>query len=151
MRVAIASDHAGLHLKQLLLPTLDALGFEYEDFGCFNEQSVDYPDYGRNVAEAVARGDFERGVLVCGTGLGMAITANKVPGVRAVTAHDVFSAKMSRMHNDANILTMGERVVGSGLAAMVLEAWLTTNFEGGRHAARLAKVSEIEQMYRTEE
>jgi ribose 5-phosphate isomerase B len=147
MRIAIASDHAGFRLKQQLLPVLDKLNVEYEDFGTFDETSVDYPDYGVKVAKGVADGKFDRGVLICGTGLGMAITANKVPGVRAVTAHDVFSAQMSRRHNDANVLTMGERVVGPGVAAQVLEAWLTTEFEGGRHATRVEKMKQIEASY----
>jgi ribose 5-phosphate isomerase B len=145
MKVAIASDHAGFRLKEQLKKTLDELALDYEDLGTFDETSVDYPDYGVKVAKGVAEGTFDRGVLVCGTGLGMAITANKVKGVRAVTAHDVFSARMSRMHNDANVLTMGERVVGEGVAADVLKAWLTTDFEGGRHAKRLDKVNQIEQ------
>ncbi|WP_026974268.1 ribose 5-phosphate isomerase B [Alicyclobacillus contaminans] len=145
MKVAIASDHAGYRLKELLKQTLEELQLDYEDLGTFDETSVDYPDYGAKVAKGVADGLYDRGVLVCGTGLGMAITANKVKGVRAVTAHDVFSAKMSRMHNDANVLTMGERVIGQGAAAEVLKAWLTTEFEGGRHAQRLAKVADLER------
>jgi ribose 5-phosphate isomerase B len=145
VKVAIASDHAGFHLKQFLKRTLDDMKLQYEDLGTFDELSVDYPDYGHKVATAVASGEYDRGVLVCGTGLGMAITANKVPGVRAITAHDVFSARMSRAHNDANVLTMGERVVGEGVAADVLEAWLATEFEGGRHAKRVEKIREIEQ------
>ncbi|CAM3766447.1 ribose 5-phosphate isomerase B [Alicyclobacillus pomorum] len=145
MKVAIASDHAGFRLKEQLKKTLDELALDYEDLGTFDETSVDYPDYGVKVAKGVADGTFDRGVLVCGTGLGMAITANKVKGVRAITAHDVFSARMSRMHNDANVLTMGERVIGEGVAADVLKVWLTTDFEGGRHARRLDKVHHIEQ------
>ncbi|MCL6454666.1 MAG: ribose 5-phosphate isomerase B [Alicyclobacillus sp.] len=140
MKVAIASDHAGFHLKQHLTAALQAWGVAFEDLGTFDEQSVDYPDYGRKVAEAVAAGQFDRGVLVCGTGLGMAITANKTPGIRAVTAHDVFSARMSRAHNDANVLTMGERVIGPGLAEEVLRVWLDTPFEGGRHQRRVDKI-----------
>lgn len=145
MKVAIASDHAGFRLKEQLKKTLDELALDYEDLGTFDETSVDYPDYGVKVAKGVADGTFDRGVLVCGTGLGMAITANKVKGIRAITAHDVFSARMSRMHNDANVLTMGERVIGEGVAADVLKVWLTTEFEGGRHARRLDKVHHIEQ------
>jgi ribose 5-phosphate isomerase B len=145
VKVAIASDHAGYRLKEQLKPTLDELAVEYEDLGTFDETSVDYPDYGVKVAKGVAEGKYDFGVLVCGTGLGMCITANKVPGVRAVTAHDVFSARMSRLHNDANVLTMGERVVGPGVAAEVLKVWLTTEFEGGRHARRVEKVKQIEQ------
>lgn len=145
MKVAIASDHAGFRLKQSLTHTLDELHVPYEDLGTFDEHSVDYPDYGLKVATGVANGVFDRGVLICGTGLGMCITANKVPGVRAITAHDVFSARMSRAHNDANVLTMGERVVGEGVAADVLKAWLATEFEGGRHAGRVDKMKAIER------
>jgi ribose 5-phosphate isomerase B len=145
VKVAIASDHAGFRLKQFLKGTLDALDVSYDDLGTFDEQSVDYPDYGLKVATAVAAGEYDRGVLVCGTGLGMCITANKVPGVRAVTAHDVFSARMSRAHNDANVLTMGERIVGEGVAADVLQAWLRAEFEGGRHAKRVDKMMQIER------
>lgn len=147
MKVAIASDHAGFRLKQELLGTLKELNVDFDDLGTFDEQSVDYPDYGKRVAEGVAKGQYDRGVLVCGTGLGMAITANKVRGVRAITAHDVFSAKMSRMHNDANVLTMGERVVGPGLAAEVLTAWLATEFEGGRHQRRVDKMTALEEAW----
>lgn len=147
MKIAIASDHAGFRLKQLLLDTLKELQVEFDDLGTFDEQSVDYPDYGKKVAQGVAEGKYERGVLICGTGLGMAITANKVRGVRAITAHDVFSAKMSRMHNDANVLTMGERVVGPGLAAEVLKAWLETEFEGGRHQRRVDKMNALEEAW----
>jgi ribose 5-phosphate isomerase B len=150
MKIAIASDHGGFRLKEMLKPTLEELQLTYEDLGTFSEESVDYPDYGRKVAEGVANGTYDRGILICGTGLGMAISANKVPGVRAVTTHDVFSAQMSRAHNNSNVLTMGERVVGPGLAAEVLKAWLDTDFEGGRHARRVDKISQIEQAYRHE-
>lgn len=145
MKVAIGSDHAGFRLKQFLTRTLTEMDITYDDLGTFDEQSVDYPDYGRKVASAVASGAYDKGVLVCGTGLGMCITANKVAGVRAVTVHDVFSARMSRAHNDANVLTMGERIVGEGIAADVLKTWLTTEFEGGRHAKRVDKMMEIER------
>jgi ribose 5-phosphate isomerase B len=147
MKIAIASDHAGFRLKRELLPVLAEMGVEYEDLGTMDEQSVDYPDYALKVATGVAKGTYDRGVLVCGTGLGMCISANKVPGIRAVTAHDTFSAEMSRRHNDANVLTMGERVVGPGLAAEILRVWLTTEFEGGRHARRVDKMKEIERTY----
>jgi len=147
MKLAIASDHAGYRLKEALKPILQAFDGAFVDLGCFSESSVDYPDFARQLAEGVAAGTYERGVLVCGTGLGMAITANKVPGVRAVTAHDPFSARMSRMHNNANVLAMGERVVGPGVAVEVLKTWLETEFEGGRHAARVEKISAVETMY----
>jgi ribose 5-phosphate isomerase B len=144
MKVAIGSDHAGFRLKKQILPLLDELQVAVEDVGTFDETSVDYPDYGRLVAEAVASGKVDRGILICGTGLGMCITANKVAGIRAVTCHDVFSARMSRMHNDANILTLGERVVGPGVAADIIREWLTTEFEGGRHQRRIDKMMAIE-------
>lgn len=144
MRVVIGSDHAGYHLKEQLKHTLDDLNLEYEDVGTDNPASVDYPDYAVKVASRVASGEFERGVLVCGTGLGMCITANKVHGVRAVTAHDVFSAEMARRHNNANVLTMGERVVGPGIADQVLRVWLATEFEGGRHGKRVDKITLVD-------
>ncbi|MCL6632991.1 MAG: ribose 5-phosphate isomerase B [Alicyclobacillus herbarius] len=147
MKIAIASDHAGFRLKKELLPVLDEMGIAYDDLGTVDEQSVDYPDYALKVATGVARGEYERGVLVCGTGLGMCISANKVDGIRAVTAHDTFSAEMARRHNNANVLTMGERVVGPGLAAKILRIFLTTEFEGGRHARRVDKMSEIERTH----
>jgi ribose 5-phosphate isomerase B len=147
VKLAIASDHAGFRLKQQLLDTLKELNVEFDDLGTFDEQSVDYPDYGKKVAEGVAAGKYDQGVLICGTGLGMAITANKVRGVRAVTAHDTFSAQMARMHNDANVLTMGERVVGPGLAAEVLKKWLATEFEGGRHQRRVDKMKALEEAW----
>ncbi len=145
MKVAIGSDHAGLRLKQQILPLLNELKVDVQDVGCFDETSVDYPDYGRIVAEAVAAGVVDKGILICGTGLGMCITANKVPGIRAVTTHDIFSARMSRMHNDANVLTLGERVVGPGVALEIVQIWLATDFLGGRHARRVDKMMAIEQ------
>lgn len=145
MKIAIGSDHAGFRLKKELLPLLDELKVAYEDVGTFDEASVDYPDYGKMVAEAVAKGEVERGILICGTGLGMCITANKVAGIRAVTCHDVFSARMSRMHNNANVLTVGERVVGPGVAADIVREWLTTEFEGGRHQRRIDKMMALEK------
>ncbi|MBX6352095.1 MAG: ribose 5-phosphate isomerase B [Thermoflavifilum sp.] len=144
MRVAIASDHAGFRLKEALKPALAELDVTVEDLGCYDEQSVDYPDYALKVARGVAAGTYDRGILICGTGLGMCITANKVRGVRAVTAHDTFSARMSRLHNDANVLTMGERVIGPGLAAEVVRVWLDTEFEGGRHQRRVDKIRDAE-------
>lgn len=144
MKVAVGCDHGGFHLKQTVLETLNELGIEYDDMGTYNDTSVDYPEFGKKVAVAVAKGQYDRGILICGTGLGMCITANKVSGVRAVTAHDVFSAEMSRRHNNANVLTMGERVVGPGVAKQVTEVWLTTEFEGGRHARRVDQMNELD-------
>ncbi len=144
MRIAIGADHAGYALKEVLIAHLREQGVEVMDFGTHGTDSVDYPDYARAVAEAVARGEADYGVLICGTGVGMAITANKVPGIRAAAVSDVYSAKMSRAHNDANILCLGGRVVGPGLAIEILEAWLHTPFEGGRHARRLEKIRRME-------
>lgn len=142
MKIAIASDHAGFRLKELVKPALAHLGLdlELEDLGTYDEASVDYPDYAAKVATGVASGSYERGILICGTGLGMCISANKVPGIRAVTVSDEFSAKMSRAHNDANIITLGERVVGPGLAVDLIKIWLETEFEGGRHQRRVDKM-----------
>jgi ribose 5-phosphate isomerase B len=148
MKVAIGSDHAGYLLKKQLFPLLTELdGIEFQDFGTNGEASVDYPDYARKVAEAVIRKEADLGILLCGTGLGMAISANKVRGIRAVTAHDTFSAKMSRLHNNANILTLGERVIGPGLALDVITTWLSTEFAGGRHARRVDEMTAIEDEY----
>jgi len=149
VKVAIASDHGGFRLKEVLKPILDDLQVTYEDLGTVDESSVDYPDYAIAVAEAVRDGRYDFGVLVCGTGLGMAITANKVMGIRAVTVHDVFSAQMARAHNDANILTLGERVVGPGVAEQVLRTFLTTEFAAGRHARRVNKIREVERKAQT--
>jgi len=144
MRIAIGADHAGYSLKETLAAYLRERGVEVLDFGTHGPDAVDYPDYARVVAEAVARGEADFGVLICGTGVGMSITANKVPGIRAAAVSDVYSAKMSRAHNDANILCLGGRVVGPGLAIEILETWLRTPFEGGRHARRLEKIRQIE-------
>ncbi len=144
MKVALGSDHAGYRLKQDIIRTLNELGIEYEDYGCTSEASCDYPDFGIPVARAVASGKADRGILVCGTGIGMCITANKVRGIRASLCHDEFSARVTRKHNDANVLTLGARVIGPGLACEIVKTWLTTEYEGGRHARRLAKVALLE-------
>ncbi|MFC4077354.1 ribose 5-phosphate isomerase B [Salinithrix halophila] len=145
MRVVIGSDHGGLQLKKALKPILEEYGAEVEDVGCDCVDSVDYPDYALPVAERVAKGEFDRGVLVCGTGIGMSIAANKVKGVRCAVVSDEFSAQMSREHNNANILALGERVVGPGLAAKILRAWLETEFAGGRHRQRVDKIEALER------
>lgn len=147
MRVALAADHGGYHLKEAIKGWLFELGIAAEDFGTHTPESVDYPDYARVVAEKVAAGEFDRGILVCGTGIGMSIAANKVPGVRAALCHDVFSARATREHNDSNILTLGERVIGQGLARAIVEAWLGAEFAGGRHAARVEKIRTLEGAY----
>lgn len=145
--IAVGSDHGGYALKQQILRYLKENGFEYKDYGCFSEQSVDYPDFALPVAEAVAGGEAERGILVCGTGIGVSIAANKVPGVRAALCHDCFSAKATREHNDSNVLTMGERVIGSGLALEIVDIWLHTPYAGGRHQVRIDKIAAIEKKY----
>ncbi|GAB6935025.1 ribose 5-phosphate isomerase B [Calditerricola yamamurae] len=144
MRVALASDHGGYRLKEELKPLLDELGVAYEDFGCHGEEAVDYPDYALPVAEKVARGEFDRGILICGTGIGMCITANKVPGVRCALVHDTFSARATREHNDSNVLALGARVIGPGLAREIVRMWLETDFVGGRHERRVNKIRAIE-------
>ena len=146
--IAIASDHGGYDLKMEIIKYLGSQGLEFKDFGaCDGKISVDYPDYGKTVAEAVSNGDFEKGIIICGTGLGISITANKVPGIRAALCTDSYMAKMSREHNDANILALGGRVVGIGLALDIVEAWLNTSFSGGRHKIRVDKISAVEEKY----
>jgi ribose 5-phosphate isomerase B len=144
MKVAIASDHGGINIREEIKQQMEEMGIEYEDFGCECDTSVDYPDYALPVAEKVAAGEFDRGILICGTGIGMSIAANKVKGIRCALVHDVFSAKVTRQHNDSNIIAMGERVIGAGLAREIAKAWLTSEFEGGRHANRVGKITEYE-------
>lgn len=144
MKVALGCDHAGFLLKGAVLEALRDAGVEVHDMGTFSEESVDYPDVAARVARAVAAGEVDRGILLCGTGIGVSIAANKVPGVRAALCHDTFSARMSRAHNDANVLTMGSRVVGAGLAREIVRVWLEATFEGGRHAVRVEKVKQLE-------
>ncbi|MFN4218147.1 MAG: ribose 5-phosphate isomerase B [Candidatus Bipolaricaulia bacterium] len=144
MKIAIGCDHNGLALKESLLK--GALqGHAVRDFGVFTDESVDYPDIALAVARAVASFECERGILICGTGIGMAIAANKVKGIRAAACSDVYSAKMSRRDNDANILCFGGRVIGPGLAAEIVTVWLNEPFEGGRHQRRVAKICQIEE------
>ncbi|MDQ0339402.1 ribose 5-phosphate isomerase B [Caldalkalibacillus uzonensis] len=145
MKIAIGSDHGGYRLKEEIKSMLTEMGHEVEDFGCHCADSVDYPDYAGPVAQKVAGGEFERGILICGTGIGMSITANKIRGIRCALAHDTFSAKMTRLHNDSNILAMGERVIGPGLAKEIVKVWLETEFEGGRHARRIDKINVLEK------
>jgi ribose 5-phosphate isomerase B len=151
MKIALAADHGGYSLKENVKKKLDAMGLEYHDFGTYSEESVDYPDFGIQVAEAVAAGQFDRGILICGTGLGMMIVANKVPGIRCALLHDTFSAKATREHNNTNVMAMGARVIGPGLADDIVEIWLSTDFAGGRHQNRLDKIATIEQRYGREE
>ena len=146
MKLAIGADHGGVELKQEILKFLQSVkNIEVTDYGTVTKDSVDYPDYGRKVSEAVARGTSDRGILICGTGIGMSIVANRYPGVRAALCHDNFTARMSRLHNDANVLVMGERVIGRGVALDIVKVWLETEFEGSRHQRRLDKIREIEQ------
>ena len=135
----IGADHAGYPMKEAIKPILANLGYEVEDIGPYDENSVDYPDFGDRVARAVAGGEFSRGILICGTGIGMSMVANRHQEIRAALCNDLFSAIMSRRHNDANILVMGGRVIGTALAGEIVRAWTETPFEGGRHADRLEK------------
>ncbi|MFC0216409.1 ribose 5-phosphate isomerase B [Paenibacillus chartarius] len=146
MKIAIGADHAGYRLKDVLVPFLKELGHEVIDVGSHGPDSVDYPDYAFSVSEKVVSGDVDKGILLCGTGIGMCIAANKVPGVRAALVHDLFSAKATREHNDTNVLAMGERVVGPGVAQDIVKVWLETPFsEGERHQNRINKVKSIEE------
>lgn len=148
LRLAIASDHGGFLLKAEIIRYFEDNNIEYKDFGTYSEASVDYPDFALTVAESVAAGEYNIGIVCCGTGIGVNISANKVPGVRAALCHDTFSARMAREHNDANVLTLGQRVVGSGLALDIVKAFLETGFDsGGRHSRRIAKIGEIEKKY----
>ena len=144
MKIAISSDHGGNNLRREIMELLDELHISYEDFGPQTNDSVDYPDYARPVAEGVASGQFDRGILICGTGIGISIAANKFKGIRCALVHDVFSAKATRCHNDSNVLAMGERVIGPGLAREIVVTWLNTDFEGGRHTRRVEKIAELE-------
>jgi ribose 5-phosphate isomerase B len=144
-RLVAGSDHAGLALRAEAVKVARGAGFEVEDLGPFSGESVDYPDYARRVAEAVAAGRARLGVLVCGTGIGMSIAANKVRGVRAAHCASEYEARMARQHNDANVLCIGERVVGLGVGGAIVKAFLETPFEGGRHAARVQKLTDLDR------
>ena len=148
-KIAIGSDHAGFGLKEDILGLLKGLNMDIVDCGTNSTESVDYPDFGARVSELVSSGEVQRGILICGTGLGMSMVANKYPNVRAALCNDLFSAKMSRLHNDANILVMGGRVIGKDLAAEILKVWLNTAFEGERHLKRLNKINKIEEKLNT--
>lgn len=145
--VALASDHGGFELKQLLLGHVRALGYQVSDLGCHSEDSVDYPDLAHKVALAVARGEAARGIVVDGVGIGSAMTANKVPGIRAANCHNQFEVVNSREHNDANVLCLGGRTIGSELAKAMVGTWLATDFGGGRHQRRVDKIVAVEQSY----
>jgi ribose 5-phosphate isomerase B len=143
MRLAIGSDHAGLHLKAQLAEHMRGLGHDVVDVGPHDTTSVDYPDYAHALTGLLSEGAIDRGVLICGTGLGMSMAANKRPGVRAAVVSDEFSARMAMQHNDARVLCIGERVTGPGLAMALIDAWLGAEFEGGRHARRVGKIEAI--------
>ncbi|HRT61637.1 MAG TPA: ribose 5-phosphate isomerase B [Syntrophales bacterium] len=145
MKIVIGSDHAGLSLKEELKGFLDSLGYRAHDMGTHSDQASDYPDYAAKVAEAVSMGQFQRGVLVCGSGIGMAIVANKFPNVRAVVCLDEETARISRCHNDTNIIALAERRTNTETAQRILKTWLETEFEGGRHKARLDKIRDVER------
>lgn len=144
-KIAIASDHAGREIKEDLKEFLESMGIETLDMGVNSDKSVDYPDYGIPLAEKVSKGELARGVLVCGTGIGMSILANKFKNVRAALVNDVYTARMAKEHNDANVLVVGGRIVGKGLAREMLKTWIEAKFEGGRHQRRLDKIAEIEK------
>jgi len=145
MTIAIGCDHAGVELKNELLSLLNNLRIQYIDYGTDSPESVDYPDFGEKVSDAVSSGKIESGILICGTGIGMSIVANKFPGVRASLCNDLFTAKMSRLHNDANILVIGGRIVGKDLAKEIVKTWVSSSFEGARHCRRLDKITKIEE------
>lgn len=145
MKVAIGCDHGGINLKPVLIDYLQKNAIEFKDFGCFDNQSVDYNDYAIEVCNSVVNEEYDFGILICGTGIGMSIVANKIKGIRCGHCHDVFSAKMTRLHNDANVLALGERVVGAGLMLMIVDTFLNTEFSGDeRHARRVQKIKDLE-------
>ena len=145
MKIAVGSDHAGFDLKKDVLRILADLGSDAVDCGTYGTESVDYPDFGMKVSEMVSKGEAERGILICGTGLGMSMVANKFPHVRAALCNELLCARMSRLHNDANVLVLGGRIIGRDLAAEIVRTWLTTPFEGERHMRRLNKITKIEE------
>ena len=140
MKIAICSDHGGYELKTTLIPYIESMGHEVCDMGCYSGESVDYPDFAFPMAQAVASGAFERGIAICGTGIGVSICCNKVAGIRCALCGDVLSAELTRRHNDSNVLAMGGRIIGVETAKAIVKVWLCTKFEGGRHIARLEKI-----------
>ncbi|MEY7999318.1 ribose 5-phosphate isomerase B [Clostridium sp. Mt-5] len=147
MKIALGSDHAGFPLKKEVIKYLQEKGMKIQDFGTFSEDSCDYPDYALKVAEEVSKKNYDFGILICGTGIGISIAANKVPGIRAALCGDTFSAHACREHNDANILAMGQRVVGVGLALDIVDTFLSAKFQGDRHQKRIDKITGIEKKY----
>jgi len=148
-KIGLASDHGGFDLKESVIAHLLNTGWEVDDLGPHSGDSVDYPDYGIKLAEAVAEKKVDRGIVICGTGIGMSIVVNRYPGIRGTLCSDVFTAKLCREHNDSNILIMGGRVIGKGLAAEIVNTWLNTPFEGGRHQRRLDKINQIDASLKT--
>ena len=144
--IALAGDHAGFALKANIASYLDEMNVEYRDFGTFTGESCDYTHYARLAAEAVASGECEKGILVCGTGMGISISANKVRGIRCAACSEPFTAMLSRQHNNANMLALGGRVIGEGAARLIVKTWLESEFEGGRHALRVARIHDIENL-----
>ena len=143
--IALACDHAGFILKEAVVEALEELGLPYQDFGTHSTDSVDYPVYGARAALAVSRGECDKGIVICGTGVGISMAAGKVRGIRCVVCSDCYTAALSRQHNDANVLALGARVVGAGLAQSIVRTWLTTEFDGERHARRVGQISILEQ------
>ena len=144
MKIALGCDHGGYELKQFVMKTLEKLGYEYEDFGCYSTESCDYPDFGAAAARAVAEGKCDRGIVICTTGIGISIAANKVKGIRCAHCTDSLSAEMTRRHNDANVLALGAGITGPNLAKRIVEVFLNTEFEGGRHARRVGQLDSIQ-------
>jgi ribose 5-phosphate isomerase B len=144
MKIVLASDHGGFELKEIVREYLTEKGYEILDLGTYNTDSVDYPDYGLKAGQEVVSGNADRGIVICGTGIGISISANKVKGIRCALCHDVYSAEMTRAHNDSNILAMGGRVIGRDLALRIVKAWIESEFEGGRHGRRVDKITEYE-------
>lgn len=147
MKIALACDHGGINLKNKIKMYLKERGYEYEDFGTDSTESCDYPDFALPASEAVACGRCDRGILICSTGIGVSMVANKVPGVRCAHCHDTYCAEFTRRHNNANVLAMGEKIVGEGYALKIIETFLSTEFEGGRHQRRVDKISAVEKKY----
>lgn len=151
MKIVLACDHGGFELKEAIKEHLEKNNYNINDIGVYNTNSVDYPDFGKKAAEMVVSKEVDRGIIVCGTGIGISIAANKVKGIRCALCTNEFMAKMSRMHNNANMLALGERVIGKGLALDMVDIWLSTEFEGGRHENRVNKLMEIEKTNKDEE
>ncbi|HJD24159.1 MAG TPA: ribose 5-phosphate isomerase B [Firmicutes bacterium] len=143
--IALASDHTALELKAAIKGLLDEMGLEYKDFGTYTPESCDYPIFGARAAKAVASGECDRGIVICGTGVGISLAANKIPGIRCVVCSEPYSAKLSRMHNDSNMLAFGARVVGPELAKMITKMWLEAEFEGGRHQRRVDMLAALDR------